>query len=155
LVTRSVIGSMLASMLAGVALGPSLAVASPPSPERVWVFFRDPGRTSAELEAELAARRVELGTRTLLRRAKVRTDGLVDARDLLPAADYVAAVEHTGAQLRHESRWLNAVSVDADADTQRALAALPFAPRPTRSSSPSRRWPPTRSTTASAGRSSS
>ena len=86
------------------------------------MFFRDPGRSPAELEA----RRGELGPRTLARRSKVRAGPLVDEHDLLPAAAYVEAVEHSGATLRVESRWLNAVSVEADAETQRTLEALPF-----------------------------
>lgn len=114
----------LAAVLLPLLLVPSLASAEPPT--RVWVFFTDPGRSPAQLEADLALRRAELGPRTLARRSKVRHAELVDERDLLPAIAYVDAVERSGATLRVQSRWLNAVSVDADLETQRALAALPF-----------------------------
>ncbi len=107
-----------------VLLLPTEAKAEPPT--RVWVFFTDHGRNPAQLEAELSLRGAELGPRTLARRSKVRATTLVDARDLLPNTAYVVAVEHTGAQVRVQSRWLNAVSVEADAEAQRALAALPF-----------------------------
>lgn len=114
----------LAAVLLPLLLIPSLASAEPPT--RVWVFFTDSGRSPTQLEADLAQRRAELGPRTLARRSKVRAAELVDARDLLPANAYVDAVERSGATLRVQSRWLNAVSVDADLETQRALAALPF-----------------------------
>jgi hypothetical protein len=114
----------LVAVLLPLLLIPSVAWAEPPT--RVWVFFTDHGRSPAQLEGELSLRRAELGPRTLARRAKVRRAELVDARDLLPDHVYVEAVERSGATLRVQSRWLNAVSVDADAETQRALAALPF-----------------------------
>lgn len=118
------------SLAIGLGLGlpllliPELAQAEQPT--RVWVFFVDHGRSPAQLELELELREAELGARTLARRSKVRGEQLVDARDLLPAAAYVAAVEHTGAHPRVQSRWLNAVSIDADPQTQAEIAALPF-----------------------------
>ncbi|PRP96220.1 S8 family serine peptidase [Enhygromyxa salina] len=105
-------------------LTPELADAQQPT--RVWVFFADHGRSDTQLEIELKLRAAELGPRTLARRAKVRGDQLVDAWDLLPAAPYVAAVEQIGADTRVQSRWLNAVSIDADPQTQAEIAALPF-----------------------------
>ena len=95
-------------------------------PSRVWVFFEGIGRTEEALSRELEARKKELGARTLRRRQKTRGATLVDERDLLPAARYVEALEKTGAELRVQSRWLNAVSVEADAVTQKKILALPF-----------------------------
>jgi len=114
----------LAVLTSSLLLAPGLARAE--QPIRVWVLFTDHGRTPAQIEAELALRRMQLGPRTLTRRAKVRDDALVDARDLEPAHTYVEAVERTGARLRVASRWLNAVSVDADRESLRALEGLPF-----------------------------
>jgi subtilisin family serine protease/subtilisin-like proprotein convertase family protein len=126
-----------AQELAGPTIGPLLdrALADPLATMRqddgtlaVWVFFRDRGRDAAELRSALDAVRAELPARTLARRAKMLTPGQspVDARDLSPAADYVAAVTATGADLRRESRWLNAVSVDATDAQIAAIAGLPF-----------------------------
>lgn len=117
-------GALIALGLACSLLFPSVAEASEPGP--TWVFFVDRGRTNAELEADLEVRRVELGSRTLTRRSKVRDGPLVDAKDLAPASRYIAAIEGTGAKVRVRSRWLNAISIEADPASLRAIAALPF-----------------------------
>ncbi len=68
-----------------------------------------------------------LTPRALARRAAHRTlAGLVDERDLPIAADRIAAISATGADLRARSRWLNAVSVNATDAEIRAIARLPF-----------------------------
>jgi hypothetical protein len=88
-----------------------------------WVFFADrgddPGGPAGAL-APLSPRAIE---RRALRRCR---SGLVDEQDLPPHAGYVAEVCATGADLRVESRWLNAVSVTATCEHIRALALLPF-----------------------------
>ncbi len=71
-----------------------------------------------------------LTPRALARRAARRTlPGLVDARDLPIAHHRVEAIIATGAQIRAQSRWLNAVSVDATDAELRAIARLPFVAR--------------------------
>ena len=70
-----------------------------------------------------------LTQRALARRALRRSasDGsLVDARDLPIDPSRVEAVRATGAKVRVESRWLNAVSVSATPAQLRAIARLPF-----------------------------
>ncbi len=47
-------------------------------------------------------------------------------RDLEPNAPYVAAVEAAGARIRTTSRWLNAVSVDAEPEALATIRQLPF-----------------------------
>ncbi len=103
-----------------------------------WIFFSDRG-PSASFDSALAAAAHALLPRTIGRRAKAlrerRGPGaahpdshgpLVDGRDLEPDASYVAAVESLGARIRARSRWLNAVSVEADEQAIAALRALPF-----------------------------
>lgn len=102
---------------------PTLAHAHDPAPS--WVFFADRGRDGTELGVAIDQRAAELSPRTLERRRRARGDVGVDARDLAPAPGYVAAVLGTGARLRSTSRWLNAVSVDADATQLAAIARLP------------------------------
>lgn len=102
-----------------LAATPALASADePPS----WVFFSDRVEVRS---ADLDARASELAPRALARRQRARGDHGVDARDLAPASARVAAVLATGARLRQRSRWLNAVSVEADAAQLAAIAALP------------------------------
>ncbi len=108
---------LTALLLAGA---PALAHADEPT----WVFFADRGRADDELAAAVTARAAELAPRALDRRQRARRDRGVDGRDLAPTPAHVAAVLATGARLRSTSRWLNAVSVDADADQRAEIAAL-------------------------------
>ncbi|WAS94196.1 S8 family serine peptidase [Nannocystis punicea] len=94
-----------------------------------WIFFEDKQVAAADLEAALVRQEQELAPRALRRRARVRGDRGVDVRDLPPASAYVQSVAATGARIRATSRWLNAVSVDADAAQRAAIARLPFVTR--------------------------
>ncbi|HPF35375.1 MAG TPA: S8 family serine peptidase [Candidatus Krumholzibacteria bacterium] len=93
----------------------------------VWVFFSDKGLQGVDLERALDAAQADLDQRTAWRRAKMKAAGerLTDARDLDLAPAYLAQAKATGAELRRESRWLNAASFQASAAQVRALAALP------------------------------
>jgi subtilisin family serine protease len=87
----------------------------------VWVYFRDkgPGGTVA---ARLPITPRAFSRRTL-RAAGRMTTGSFDA-PLVRA--YVDAVAARVARVRQESRWFNAVSVEATTAQVRALEALPF-----------------------------
>ena len=109
---------------------------SPATTSPIWVFFRDRGSAAAS-DSALARAARELSPRALARRARAaaergersRSRGApwVDARDLDPDPVYVNAVVGSGAAtLRSVSRWLNAVSVDADSAAQARIAELPF-----------------------------
>lgn len=101
------------------------ATLSPPEADvPAWVFFRDRGDEA--LAPALERARQALAPRALQRRIRVRGDGGVDVRDVPPAAEYVQAIAGSGAQIRTTSRWLNAVSVRADARQRAAISALPF-----------------------------
>ena len=100
-------------------------------PVVVWVFFSDKGPGSDAVRdravQDLATR---FPQRTLTRRGSKRTaQGLLDSRDLPVADVYVAAVEATGADVRVESRWLNAVSATVGASQVEAISCLPFVER--------------------------
>lgn len=122
---RREMASLLARSLAWLALvaagAPALARADEPP---TWVFFADRGRDDGALARDLEARARELSPRALQRRQRVRGDGGLDARDLSPAPGHVAAVLATGATLRHRSRWLNAISVEATAAQRARIAGL-------------------------------
>jgi serine protease AprX len=90
-----------------------------------WVFFTDKGVEGQARRAALDEARLKLNAHARWRRAKVLTN-LVDEFDLPVASDYVTAVSSCGARLRFISRWLNAVSVEADAATLERLRGQPF-----------------------------
>lgn len=96
-----------------------------PGSAPVWILLRDKGPGVDETAVQLRAPSV-LSPRALARRARVRDDAGVDWRDLPVSSVYVAELEACGVQVRAVSRWLNAVSVEADAGQRRALAHLPF-----------------------------
>ena len=124
-----------AAPASSTALAPTFAAEKARPGERAlqWVFFRDHG-SGAALDSALAAAERLLSPRAVARRAKAMrergarapADRLVDERDLEPAAAYVSAVGDAGGRIRTTSRWLNAVSVEADAEAVAAIETLPF-----------------------------
>jgi subtilisin family serine protease len=93
-------------------------------------LFRDRG-TSASVDSALAAAARTLSPRAIARREKAarergQSKPAVDVRDLEPNAPYVVAVEAAGARIRTTSRWLNAVSIDAEPEALAAIRNLPF-----------------------------
>ncbi|PIE75944.1 hypothetical protein CSA17_04840 [bacterium DOLJORAL78_65_58] len=94
----------------------------------VWVFFVDKGLAGAALERALDQAENELSARVAWRRAKVTATGqrLVDARDLPVCPRYKDAITRLGAEVRRDSRWLNAASFRMTDTQVRQVAALPF-----------------------------
>jgi subtilisin family serine protease len=115
--------------MVGAVFASWLAIAGDPLPPGdtapFWVFFDDKGIPTHEQDAALAQRAAELPQRTLARRQRSRSGLGVDVRDLPIAPAQLAAIARTGARVRTQSRWLNAVSVEADTRTREQLAALP------------------------------
>ena len=121
---------------AGPHLVRALSDAAPPARQAdgtysVWVYLADRDLDARELAAAIDAAESRLPERTLRRRAKVLAPNqrLVDARDLPVAPGFVATLTATGARLRQQSRWLNAVSVDASREQIAAIAELAFVRR--------------------------
>ncbi len=123
-------------LFTALAATPAPVPASAPSPPMAtsgnriatWVFFSDKGpvnlpRAIAELEVSYPPRAIE---RRRLRRS---APGLFDARDVPVCEDYVDAVRASGARVRTVSSWLNAVSIEARADTLATVVQLPFVDR--------------------------
>jgi len=98
--------------------------------QAVWVFFKDKGvhGTAAQARAVEEARQA-LTARALARRAKTRGQDNVDLLDVPVHAGYVQALLETGARMRAQSRWLNAVSVEASSPEIEAIRGLPFVAR--------------------------
>ncbi|MEK6642485.1 MAG: S8 family serine peptidase [Planctomycetota bacterium] len=105
--------------------------AEPNAPQRVWVFFTDKNLpTENQQRSAIANQSANLNPKSAQRRRLRRTSsGLADWRDLPLEASYIRAVTNTGAVARHESLWLNGISVEATLTQVTALEALPFVRR--------------------------
>jgi subtilisin family serine protease len=98
---------------------------APPRPH--WVFFADRGSESAKESARFDAERALLHPRRLERLKRAFPEGpFLFENDLAVSPVRVSALVALGARVRHESRWLNAVSVVAEPEVLEAVAALPF-----------------------------
>ena len=93
-------------------------------PQPLWVYFKDKG-PAAEAMALAAA---TVNPRALARRAARGTTG-VTFEDAPMRHEYVAGVAAMAGRTRNVSRWLNAMSVEANAEQAAAIAALPFVAR--------------------------
>jgi len=93
---------------------------------RVWVYFKDTdGAPGAATAAALAEAEAGFQARSLARRAKARPGArLVDELDLPVAPAFRARARALSSGIRAESRWLNAVSVEAAPGQIPALARL-------------------------------
>ena len=95
---------------------------------KIWVYFPDKGISShAELKKGLVEARHNLKERCLWRRSKVRKEkNLVDLCDLPLFPPYREQVESLVIRVRTESRWLNALSAEANPSQILSLAELDF-----------------------------
>ncbi len=109
-------------------LSPSLQISSEeqqPQGTKVWIYLTDHGESNGtELQEMLS--RVHINERALQRRATRSRSVQADEHDLPVNSDYVRAIEAHGAIVRHESRYLNAVSASVPREQLHALAELPF-----------------------------
>ncbi len=110
----------------GQAVSPRLeamvAAARSDAPHLVWVYLREKGDTSARLGEAQAL----LSVRARERRKKRGRGALVRFADIPPVSEYVDAVRERVSGVRHVSRWLNAVSVEATGRQIEELQRLPF-----------------------------
>ncbi len=75
-----------------------------------WVYFRDKGPGKRHKTEEL---KMTLNIRSLNRRLRHGLNTLVDEYDLPVYTHYVDSIKQYVQRIRHTSRWLNAVSVEA------------------------------------------
>ena len=91
-----------------------------------WIFFGDKGPGSAE---KMVAVKSALEPRAMLRRLrhhKYDESRLIDLHDVPVHARYVQKIAARVDRIRHESRWLNAVSVEATGRALRELSEFGF-----------------------------
>jgi serine protease AprX len=93
----------------------------------VWVFFTDKGGGTAD-QIEVKVRQVAsmFDPEAVERRLRARPVQPFDQSDLPLHKPYVDAVKAEGVTFRSFSKWLNAVSIEADPGQIERIAALPF-----------------------------
>lgn len=93
---------------------------------KAWIYFKDKGSDDpAVLKRTALETREALSSRAIQRRAKTRgAADPVDFEDLPVFAAYIDAVRPFITNMRTESRWFNAVSVEAAPESLPRIAAL-------------------------------
>jgi len=91
---------------------------------RWWVFFKDKGNASVDFSQELTKLHEEWPPRSLARRLK--SDAKLDINDLPVCDRYINKIKSTGATVSVTSRWMNAVSIEADSLIIAQTSILPF-----------------------------
>ena len=104
------------------------AQASNPIPtNRHWLFYTEPDRSPAELQAAKQAVADQLSPRSLARRQKMFAyNPPIRLCDLPPPAQFVKLIEATGCRIVHVARYLKAVSIEGTADQVIRATSLPF-----------------------------
>jgi serine protease AprX len=94
----------------------------------VWIYLKDKGiTTQASFNKKLLEARHNLKNRCIWRRMKVRSlENLVDYSDLPLFLPYTQKVKSLVNRVRIESRWLNAISAEANISQIHALYRLEF-----------------------------
>lgn len=88
-----------------------------------WIYFQDKGPGILE---SLERAKISLNQKSVERRLRHGFDGLVDEYDLPVYRPYVAIVKKFVTKIRHTSRWLNAISVEAKSLKLEEIAKLSF-----------------------------
>jgi serine protease AprX len=88
-----------------------------------WIYFQDKGPGVLE---GLERAKISLNQKSVERRLRHGFYSLVDEHDLPVYGPYVTAVRQSVIKIRHISRWLNAVSVEAKSLGLKGIAKLPF-----------------------------
>ena len=114
--------AMLALAMPPVA-PPAMIAGAPSASHAMWIELA----AKPLPKHDIVATDTLLSARAIARRAAHRTmPGLFDARDLPIDLTRLDSVRATGADIRAQSRWLNAISVNATDEEIRAIAKLPF-----------------------------
>ncbi len=86
-----------------------------------WIYFRDKGPGKLQKMEET---RLTLNTKSLNRRLRHGFEDLVDEYDLPVYQSYLNLIEPYVHKIRHQSRWLNAVSVEATRQSLEMISTL-------------------------------
>lgn len=115
-------------LFSGVEIGKSLQVKLEQSTAEevlpVWIFFTDKGANWQQQLTEVEQHLLPAARKRRLRNRPA--DRLTDFYDIPVKAAYLREVVQTGAKIRHKSRWLNAVSVNATPAQIEQIRSFPF-----------------------------
>lgn len=95
---------------------------------KIWIYFTDKGLIpGVSIQRELSSARLGLKDHCLWRRSKVRSPkNLVDVSDLPLFPSYIERIKSLVMRIRTTSRWLNALSAEANASQILSLDKLEF-----------------------------
>ena len=82
-----------------------------------WIYFIDKDRSN---------KKPSISNKALKRRNKVNPNKNYNWYDLNPSEDYINKVLNTGAELRNQSRWLNAISIECTEEELIEISYMPF-----------------------------
>jgi serine protease AprX len=96
--------------------------------KKVWILFKDKGfKDQISHKHSLKAMAVKLTPRCLERRKKVmKGDNLFTFEDVPVFEDYIEQVKQIGVKIRTRSRWLNAISIEANTEQIEKIKDFPF-----------------------------
>jgi len=82
-----------------------------------WIYFIDKDKN---------IQKSTISNKAIKRRSKVNPNKNYDWYDLNPSEDYINKVLNTGAKLRQQSRWLNAISIECSENELIEISYMPF-----------------------------
>lgn len=82
-----------------------------------WIYFKD--KPSLEKKVKISARSIE-------RRNKNQSNRNLDWYDISTSSHYISKITGTGAKIRGESRWFNAISIECTEEQLSQIVLLPF-----------------------------
>ena len=83
----------------------------------VWIYFTDKDKST---------KKVTISNKTIKRRAKLESQTNFSWYDTNPTNEYVEKVLATGAKLRRQSRWFNAISIECTEEQLSQISYMPF-----------------------------
>ena len=98
------------------------------SMQKIWIFLNDKNIAhSSDLEKAKRSFAEQLTIRSIERRKrKMGENDFITYEDIPVAEKYVAAIKKIGVKVRTRSRWLNAISVEANHEQIQIIRSLPF-----------------------------
>lgn len=91
---------------------------------KAWIYFTDKG---SNIESKIESAEAKLTPRALKRRERNRgADNLVDFKDVPVNKNYISEIRSLVQKIRHKSRWLNAVSVEASGNALKQAEQFSF-----------------------------